>query len=209
MRFCLCVYILSDILYVCFGIIIRASKILTNYFLGHRQEIWCLKPSVMEPSSRCFSSINSRLLLVFICTVTSLTSASGSLHYYAKSDDVTANIGPIGEAGAFDIYEFYREFRAKKDEERRIREDFLALLGLSHPPHPQQGVVTSSAPRFLLELYRHLELSDLGEGYSEYDVTGDRMTSALLGNEAVTSDMIIAFVNDRGRNIAYMHVYFW
>ena len=153
---------------------------------------------MMKKQTSCLPSMCYRLLL-FFCLVTSLAAVSASLHYYTGSDDVRAALERT-EAPGFDLREFYRDFRAKKDEELQVRRDFLALLGLKHPPHPQPGIVTSSAPRFLLELYRHLELSDLDQGYSAHDVSGDIVTSALLGNEAVASDMIIAFVNDRGKH---------
>ena len=164
-------------------------------------EVNC-RPHTVGVASVSTLMISKSLLLSLVCVLTSFNRVSGSLHFYAGSDVVTAFDWQAAErsgAETFDIYEFYRQYQAKKEEERKIQHEFLSLLGLKHRPKSHPGVVTSSAPRFLLQLYRHLELSDMDGGYSANDVARDVMTSSLLDSEAQVSDMIIAFVHDDGK----------
>ena len=92
--------------------------------------------------------------------------------------------------------------QAQKHQEHLIRKELLSLLGLHKPPKPEKSSRQNSAPRFMLELYKQLELNHVQEGFSvppDGDAIRYNMTSLLLGNQAGDADMIMSFVNHGGK----------
>lgn len=92
----------------------------------------------------------------------------------------------------------------QKQQEHMIRKELLSMLGLHQAPKPVRSSRTDSAPKFMLELYKQLELADVGEGFSastehDEDMMHYNMTSRQLGNQAGDADMIMSFINHAGK----------
>ena len=108
-----------------------------------------------------------------------------SMEFYTKTDNTVR-------------LDYSTDSSEQKRRQDLVRKEVLDLLGLHHVPKPLRDAKHLSAPQFMLELYKNMELNDVDEGYSaarDYDVSKFNMTSQLLGNEAGQSDMIVSFLN--------------
>ena len=136
-----------------------------------------------------------RYLVVYVLAITSCTALSG--FYYDNGVDQTV------------VHK-----HLNRREKREMQSEILHLLGLEHRPHPtfstaaghntfeSEQITSSSAPRFLIDVYQSLTEEDSGDlklkpdlVEREFNVTDQDMDSM------EKADIIMSFVN-RG-----MHFY--